>query len=111
MKDDRVYLRHILDAISKIERYLKGTSYKSFLKNDMKIDAVVRELEIIGEAARNVSTKLKDQHSEIPWNRIMGMRNYLIHEYFGVIKKIVWETCKTDLKSLKEQIRSLLKDS
>ena len=61
----------------------------------MMVDAVFRELEIIGEAARNVSIKFRTEHFSIPWNKIMGMRNYLVHEYFGVSKKIVWETCRT----------------
>ncbi len=108
MKDDKVYLHHILDAIHKIERYLKGVSYEKFSKSDMIIDAVVRELEIIGEAARNVSIKFKTENCNVPWNKIMGMRNFLIHEYFGVSKKIVWETSKTDLPSLKEQVKLLL---
>ena len=108
MKDDRVYLRHILDAILKIESYLKGVSYENFSANNMMIDAVIRELEIVGEVSKNVSMKFRMDHVDIPWSKIMGMRNYLIHEYFGVNKKIVWETCETDLGQLKQQIKKLL---
>lgn len=108
MKDDLVYLKHISDAIEKIERYLLDISLELFLENDMVIDAVVRELEIIGEAASKISLKFKTQYHRIPWNEMIGMRNRLIHEYFGVNKKIVWDTCKVDLKDLKEQISSLL---
>lgn len=108
MKDDEVYLQHILEAIEKIERYLKNTSYDSFIFNDMQIDAVVRELEIIGEAAANASEKLKVKHPKIPWSKIVGMRNRLIHEYFGINKKIVWETCASDLKELKPLVKKAL---
>ncbi len=109
MRDDLIYLRHIRDSIRKIERYLKGVSYEYFVKNDMLVGATVRELEIIGEAANNVSANFKVNHPEILWDRMIGMRNKLIHEYFGVNKKIVWETCKTDLKGLKKSILFILK--
>jgi uncharacterized protein with HEPN domain len=102
MKDDLVYLEHIFEAIQKIEKYLLNVSYDQFVDNDMQIDAVVRELEIIGEAANQISGEAKSQYSTMPWSQMIGMRNRLIHEYFGVNKKIVWETCSTDLKELKK---------
>lgn len=108
MKNELVYLRHIIDAVEKIERYLADTSYKSFSENDMLIDAVVRELEIIGEAAGNISTSFHKKYPEVPWSKMIGMRNRLIHEYFGVNKKVVWETCITDLKELKKLILPIL---
>ena len=108
MKDDSVYLRHILEAIEKIERYTADVSYELFEENDMMVDAVIRELEIIGQSARNVSPKFKEQHALIPWNKAVGMRNFLIHEYFGVNRKIIWETCKTDLINLKNQLLPIL---
>lgn len=108
MKDDSVYFNHILEAIAKIERYIKGFNYDSFESDDKTIDAVVRELEIIGEAAKHVSDSFKNKHPEIPWSKMMGIRNRLIHEYFGVNKKIVWETCEMDLPVLKKSVTSLL---
>jgi uncharacterized protein with HEPN domain len=109
MKDDLVYLQHILlESIDKIERYLKDTSFESFMFNDMQIDAVVRELEIIGEAANNVSEQFQSEHPAVPWSEMVGMRNRLIHEYFGVNTKIVWETCQSDLKDLKKFIKPLI---
>lgn len=108
MRNDKVYLQHIVDAIAKIETYLKGASFESFSKNEMMVDAVVRELEIIGEAANNISEGFKEDHPPIPWDEMIGMRNRLIHEYFGVNKKIVWETCQTDLKELEFQLKKLL---
>jgi len=109
MKDNLIYLQHIRDSIRKIERYLKGVSYEFFAKNDMVLSAVIRELEVIGEAANNINENFRIRHPEIPWDKMIGMRNRLIHEYFGVNKKIVWETCKTDLKDLKKAVLFILR--
>ena len=108
MKDDRVYLRHILDAIEKTETYLKGQTRESFSKNDMMVDAVVRELEIIGEATNHLSDSFRAEHPEIPWRDAIDMRNFLIHEYFGVRTNVVWDTCKNDLPLMREMMAKLL---
>ncbi|MFA5894072.1 MAG: DUF86 domain-containing protein [Candidatus Margulisiibacteriota bacterium] len=108
MKDELIYLEHIFEAIQKIEKYLLNVSYDQFSDNDMLIDAVVRELEIIGEAANKVGVEAKSRYSTMPWGQMIGMRNRLIHEYFGVNKKIVWETCSADLKELKKILISIL---
>ena len=110
MRDDQVYLRHILDAIGKIETYIEGQTYESFCENDMMIDAVVRELEIIGEATNNLSEHLRQSHPEIPWHDAIDMRNFLIHEYFGVRTHIVWDTCKNDIPVLRSFIKAALND-
>ena len=108
MKNDSIYLQHILEAIKKIERYLRGVTYEKFSRNDLLIDAIVRELTIIGEAAKQVSEKFQEKHPRVPFYEIIGMRNRIIHEYFDVDLKIVWETCKQNLKNLKKVIRPLL---
>lgn len=108
MKNDFTYLNHILEAIKKIENYLKGFEYSDFKNNDMVIDAVVRELEIIGEAANNLSGKFKKDNPDVPIRDMSDMRNFLIHEYFGVNKKIVWDTCKNDLQILKPMIKNII---
>jgi uncharacterized protein with HEPN domain len=108
MKSDLTYLRHILDAIEKIDRYLAGTDFGAFSDNDMMIDAVVRELEIIGEAARNLSASFVEQHTGIPWRRIRAMRNVLIHEYFGVNLKVIWDTYNRNLPPLKAFVKRML---
>jgi uncharacterized protein with HEPN domain len=108
MKNDKFYLHHILDAIEKIEEYTARKTFKSFSANDMMVDAVTRQFEIIGEAANGISTHFQEKNSQVPWSKLIGMRNRLIHEYFGVNKKIVWQTCKKDLKELKDQIEELL---
>lgn len=108
MKDDTVYLEHILEAIRKIESYLTEVAYDSFCRDSMRVDAVVRELEIIGEASRNLSEDFQNAHSEIPFREITDMRNILIHKYFGVNLKIVWDTCQTDIPVLKDCIEKAL---
>ncbi|MFA4890465.1 MAG: DUF86 domain-containing protein [Candidatus Paceibacterota bacterium] len=108
MKEDNVYLNHILEAIESIEEYLEGFNYELFSKDKKTIDAVVRELEIIGEASNNLSEKLKNDYSHIPFRDIIDMRNVLTHEYFGVNTKIVWDTCQVDLPGLKEVIKNVL---
>lgn len=108
MKDDYTYLKHIQDAIAKIEKYISGLSYTSFCRNDIVIDAVMKELEIIGEAANHVSKRFRQDNPQIPWRKMIGIRNILIHEYFGINKKIIWETCEEDLKELKKSILSAL---
>ncbi len=105
--DHNIYLKHIQEAIDKIERYIDGLNYEQFSKNDMAIDAVVRELEIIGEAATKVSDQFQEANPNIPWTSMIGMRNQLIHGYFAVDTRVVWQTCNRDLMELK----SLLSDS
>ena len=107
MKDDRIYLLHIQDAIHHIQDYTKGGKDEFF--NDRKTqDAVVRNLEIIGEAVKNLSEQLKIDHTAIPWKRIAGMRDKMIHEYFGVNLSLVWDAVERDLPDLKQRIVGIL---
>ncbi len=108
MKDDEVYLRHISDAIDKIQTYLKGQEYESLCANDMMMDAVVRELQIIGEATNNLSEDFRRRHSQVPWRDAIDMRNFLIYEYFGVRTRVVWDTCREDIPLMKDLIADLL---
>jgi uncharacterized protein with HEPN domain len=108
MKKDKAYIRHILDAITDIEKFIEGITQEEFYKNKEKQYAVLRALEIVGEATRNLSKELKTKYREIPWRDIAGMRNKLIHEYFGVKLELVWETIKDKLPDLKIGIRNIL---
>ena len=108
MRNNRTYLTHIREAIESIEVYLEGVSYDQFVSSKMTIDAVVRELEIIGEASNNISDQFRRQYSDALWRRMKDMRNFLIHEYFGVNTKVVWDTCKDDLPQLKSFIEKIL---
>jgi len=83
-KDDSIFLKHMLDAINLIEEYLGDKDYDEFKNNRMLQDAVIREIEIIGEATKNLSMAFRNKHSNIPWRQIAGMRDKLIHGYFGV---------------------------
>ncbi|MBS7655974.1 DUF86 domain-containing protein [Candidatus Bathyarchaeota archaeon] len=109
MKKDEAYLKHILDAISKVEKFIEGVTKEAFFENVEKQYAVLRALEIIGEATKNLSKELKLKHHQIPWKDIAGMRDKLIHEYFGVNLELVWETVKKKIPEFKEKILSMLK--
>lgn len=108
MRSDANYLEHILEAITTIEGHLSGLDYDSFSKSKLHIDAVVRELEIIGEASSNLSEKVRRENPALPFRDAIDMRNVLIHEYFGVNVRAVWETCQKDLAPMKETVKSLL---
>lgn len=108
MKDDRAVLLHVLDSIERISAYTTG-GRDAFMKDRKTQDAVVRNLEIIGEAAKGVSPGLKKAHPEVPWKRIAGMRDKMIHEYFGVNLDLVWGAVERDVPTLKSQIESLLR--
>lgn len=107
-KNNSVYLRHILDSIGKIRRYLKGKTFEEFAMDEMRVGATVRELEIIGEAASNLDNDFREAHPNIQWSKMISMRNFLIHQYFGVSEKVVWGTYKNDLDGLEAKITSLL---
>ncbi len=106
--DESVYLVHILDAISKSEKYLKGIDEKTFQQDTLIQDGVIRQIEIIGEAANRLSNILQSQYAHIPWEDIIGMRNKLIHDYFGVDIEKVWLTATQDLPALKTEIEKIL---
>ncbi|MCX5637643.1 MAG: DUF86 domain-containing protein [Planctomycetota bacterium] len=111
MKSDKTYLRHISDAIQTIESYISGVDFETFSQNSMMSDAVFRQIEIIGAAASKLSTEFQKNHPDVPVHKVKSMRNILIHEYFGVNKKTVWDTCKDDLPTLKPPIQKALDKS
>ncbi len=105
---DAERLRHILEAIDLIESFLLLADAKTFSASQEKQSAVCMQFTIIGEAARNLTTAFCSQHSEIPWAKIVGLRNYLVHDYVRIDYNVVWNTVQNDLPVLKTQIAGIL---
>ena len=106
-RDYRDFLDDIIQTIDKIERFTKGMDYENFSADEKTIFAVVRGLEVIGEAVKNIPDEVKEDNPEMPWSEIAGMRNKLIHAYFGVDLSVVWMTVKSDLPELEAKIKNL----
>ena len=104
----KLYIEDILEAISKIQRYTEGMDLKAFRASDITVDAVQRNLTIIGEAARQVPPKIVEGYPDIPWNKMRGLRNVVVHQYSGVDLSIVWETVGHDLPPLLPVLRKVL---
>jgi uncharacterized protein with HEPN domain len=107
MNTDEVYVRHMIDAITEIQKILAGLSYREFVMDPLRMHACVRLFEILGEAAKKLSPTFKKAHSDIPYADVIGMRNKLIHHYFEVDLEVLWKTYEEDLPTLK----SMLEDS
>ena len=105
---DKVRLHHVIDAINEIENYIQDTNLENFVKNSMMFNATLRQLEIIGEASNRLSEKMILDNSSIPWARIIGLRNLVIHEYFGIDDFTIWNVIKINLPDLKIKISEIL---
>lgn len=106
-KDPKIFLEHIVESIEDIEKYTKGQTKEKFAKTKMMQDAVIRKIEIIGEAVKNLPLSFRKKYSKIKWRDIAGMRDILIHEYFGVNIAVVWKTVLEDVPKLKKQVTKL----
>ena len=107
IKNDQVYLEHILEAISKIESFVNGLTKFDFDRNVLIQDAVIRNFEIIGEATKKISKQFTQKHSGIPWQDMAGMRDKLIHDYLDVDLDVIWRTIESDLPLLKEMLSKI----
>jgi uncharacterized protein with HEPN domain len=109
-RDCRIYLEDILDAVHKVRSYTAGLSKAAFIQDDKTFDAVVRNLEIIGEAAKSVPDSVRANAPGVEWKKIAGLRDILIHEYFGIDGEIVWDIVQHKLPSLETAVQRLLSD-
>jgi uncharacterized protein with HEPN domain len=104
------YINDIVDSMNKAINFIKGMTYEQFIQDDKTIFAVVRALEIIGEAVKKIPDEIRAKYPEIPWKGMAGMRNKITHEYFGVNLRHVWETVKERIPEIKPMFEKILKD-
>ena len=108
---DRERLEHILAAIDRVARYTSGKTYDDLVADDMMYYAVVKNIEIIGEAANMLTSEYQEAHPETPWKKVKGMRNYIVHEYFQVDDIVVWDVVTNSLAPLREQVTRYLSET
>ena len=106
-RDYKLYLQDIRESVAKIERYLRNVSEEQFNSNDQLQDAVVRRLEIMGEASRNIPRSLKEKNPHVPWQKIETYRDFIVHSYFEASLKRIWATSTADLEIVKEAMRKI----
>ncbi|MBW1759473.1 MAG: DUF86 domain-containing protein [Deltaproteobacteria bacterium] len=109
-RDYILFLEDILQAIEKIEIYIKDLSYDEFCGNSMVTDAVIRNFEVIGEATKNIPKKIKERYPDVEWKEAAGFRDVLIHDYFGIDLEAVWDTIKINIPSFKKHMVEVLKN-
>ena len=107
-REYNLYLHDILEAIGRIERYTRGMDYEEFLANDLVQDGVIRNLMVIGEAVKLIPEPLKCEHADISWRKIAGMRDILIHAYFGIHNEIIWDVIRNKIPELQVAVRQML---
>ncbi len=109
-RNPKIFLNDILQSIKHIEEYIKEISYDNFIKDQKTVDAVIRNLEIIGEATKNISDVFKKKNPHLPWKEMAKMRDKLIHGYFDIIYQIVWKTINSDLPQIKHEILKIFEN-
>lgn len=104
----KLFVEDVLESIGLIEKYIEGMKNEDFVNDRKTTDAVVRNLEIIGEASRHIPDEVKEKYPDIDWKGVIGLRNRITHEYFGISLRIVWDIVKQELPKLKEQMKKIL---
>src|SRR5438270_11273766 len=107
----QIRVEHILDAIAKIQRFTRDISEETFAGHEMAVDAVIRNFQVIGEAARHVPPDVQARYPEVPWSLMQGMRHVLVHDYYAVKLDIVWRTIQQSLPPLLEPLGSILREN
>jgi len=102
------YIQDIIESVEEVEEFTAGMTFNDFAEDKKTINAVVRSLEVIGEAAKKIPDNLRENHPQIPWKRMTGMRDKLIHEYFGIDLEIVWKVVENELPPIKPQIHKIM---
>ena len=110
MKDDLIFIKHVLESIDAIEEFSEGLTKEELTSNRLKRNAIIKEIEIIGEAVKNISKETRDKYKEVQWKDIAGARDKMIHHYFGVDIDTIWKIIEKDLPLLKKQIKEIKKD-
>ena len=109
-RDPRVYLEDILESIRRIKAYVTGLDEDRLAADELRLDAVVRNLEVIGEAVKQLPEEMTRQQSHVEWRKIAGLRDILIHHYFGIDVGIIWDVVQNKLPDFERQIRTILED-
>ena len=110
-KSYKIYLKDILKCIKKVERYIKNCSKENFLKNEMLVDAIIRNLDVMGEAAKKIPPELRKKHQEIEWQKIAGLRDVLIHDYSGIDFDLLWEIITIRVPPIKGLLNKILRET
>lgn len=110
MRNHRLYLKDIFEAIVAVQSFIEGMDFNVFVEDDKTTSAVVRKLQIIGEAAKNVPETIRQKYPQVPWRNMAGMRDRIIHAYFAVDYVVVWDTLKVDIPQLQPIIQQILED-
>jgi uncharacterized protein with HEPN domain len=107
-RDYRLYLEDILAAAQKIESYTEGLSFQQFIQDEMRLDAALRNLEIIGEATKNLPSELRDKYPDVDWRKVAGLRDIVIHAYFNIDNNIIWDIIQNKLPDLQSYVAIIL---
>lgn len=109
-KDDSIFIKHILSSIEAIEEFSKNLKKDDLYKDRLRQSAIIREIEVIGEAAKNISKSIKDKYKTVPWKEISGARDKMIHHYFGIDLEIVWDIIRVGIPELKTQMLKIKRE-
>jgi len=107
-RDYRLFIKDVISAMESIERFVEGMSLEKLMQDDKTSSAVIRKFEIIGEATKRLPDELKEGYPDIPWKRMAGMRDRLIHAYFGIDYELVWDAIKADIPNMKPKLQRIL---